>query len=130
MNWIKNNINKIYATCSIFTIPLYILTAKLILKYIDNYCIRISLLFFVFTICTFVPRLLKHKLSKDSNNKTESGIEIILDVLSILAICVNVYMIAYFISSKTYPIIQDFVSSAIMLFFSYILPEYYYKKIA
>ena len=117
MNWIKNNINKISAIYSIFTIAWYTLIAKLIgLKYINNYWIRIAILFLIPIICTFVPKFLKYKLSKDSNNKTESETEIIFDLLSILAICVNIHMIAYYISSKFCPTIMDWVSVAIILF--------------
>lgn len=116
MNWIKNNINKISAICSIFTIAWYTLIAKLIgLKYINNYWIRIAILFLIPIICTFVPKLLKYKLSKDSNNKTESETEIIFNLLSILAICVNIQMIAYYISSKFCPTIMDWISVATML---------------
>lgn len=119
MNWIKNNINIniIDAICNIFSIAWYIRIAKLIgLKDINNYCIRIAILFLIPIICTFVPKLLKHKLSKNSNNKTGSEAEIIFDLLSILAICLNVYMIAFYISFKFCPTIIDWVSLAIMLF--------------
>lgn len=116
MNWIKSNINKISAICSVFTIAWYTLIAKLIgLKHINNYWIRIAILFLIPIICTFVPKILKHKLSKDSNNKTESETEIIFDLLSILAIYVNIQMIAYYISSKFSPTIMDLISVAIML---------------
>lgn len=116
MNWIKNNINIIDAICNIFSIAWYIRIAKLIgLKDINNYCIRIAILFLIPIICTFVPKLLKHKLSKNSNNKTGSEAEIIFDLLSILAICLNVYMIAYYISFKFCPTIIDWVSVATML---------------
>lgn len=117
MNWIKNNINIIDAICNIFSIAWYICIAKLIdLKDINNYWIRIAILFLIPIILTFVLKLLKHKPSKNSNNKTESEMEIIFDLLSILAICLNVYMIAYYIILKFYPTIVDLISITTMLF--------------
>lgn len=116
MNWTKNNINKISAICSIFTIAWYPLIAKLIdLKYINNYWIRIAILFLIPIICTFVPELVKYKLSKRLNKKTESETQIIFDLFSILAICVNILMIAYYTSYKFCPTIMDWVFVAIML---------------
>lgn len=117
MNWIKNNTKIIDAICNIFSIAWYIRIAKLIgLKDINNYWIRIAILFLIPIILTFVPKLLKHKPSKNANNKTGSEMGIIFDLLSILAICLNVYMIAYYIILKFCPTIVDLISITIMLF--------------
>lgn len=116
MNWIKNNINIIDAICNIFSIAWYICIAKLlVLKDMNNHYIRIVILLLIPIIFIFLPKLLKHKLSKNSNNKTGSEAEIIFDLLSILAIWLNVYIIAYYICSKFCPTIVDLISTIIML---------------
>lgn len=110
-------INICYVIGSIFSIVWYLYIVNFIdLKCISNYWIRIAITFLIPIITTFVPKLLKHKLSKDSNNKTISETEIILDLLSTLAICTNVYMIAYYISFNFCPTMIDWVSITIMLF--------------
>ncbi|MGE9896756.1 hypothetical protein ACQQ97_07735 [Anaerovoracaceae bacterium SGI.195] len=117
MDRVKDNINIINAICNIFSIAWCTHITKLIgLKDINNYWIRIAIIFLVPIVFTSVPKLLKCKLSKDSNNKTGSKMGIIFDLFSILAICSNVYMIAYYISLTFYPSIVDLISITIMLF--------------
>lgn len=119
MNWIKNNINIniIDAICNIFSFAWYICIAEHIdFKDINNYCIRIAILYLTPIICTFVPKFLKHMLSKNSNNKTGSAMEILFDLLSTVAIWLNIYMIAFYISFKFCPTMIEWVSLAFMLF--------------
>ena len=118
INWIKNNkINIIDFICNIFSIAWYICIAKLIgIKDINNYYFRIAILYLIPILFTFVPKLLKPKPSKNSNNKTGSTAEIFFDLLSTLAIWLNIYMIAFYISFKFCPTIIELVSVVFMLF--------------
>lgn len=97
MSWIKNNINKLYAIGSSFSIAWYIFIIKFMgLKCITNHWLA-ALFFSPPIICTFGA---KYKKSKYSDNENFSKNEIILDFLSILAIDINIYTIAYYINSS------------------------------
>ena len=115
MNRIKN-INNIISLClSIITIAWYIFVPKFLNLICINYWIRIAIIFLFPIVFTFFSVFLKHNQSKDSNNKMESGTGIFSDILIILAIAINIFIIAYSISEKFFPIITDYVLIAIIL---------------
>ena len=80
-----------------------------------NYWIRIAIIFLFPILFTFFSVFLRHNQSKDPNNKIESGTGILSDILIILAIAINIFIIAYSISEKFFPIITDYVLIAIIL---------------
>ena len=115
MNRIKN-INNIISLClCIITIAWYIFVPKFLNLICINYWIRIAIIFLFPIVFTFFSVFLKHNQSKDSNNKMESGTGIFSDILIILAIAINIFIIAYSISEKFFPIITDYVLIAIIL---------------
>lgn len=64
---------------------------------------------------TFFSVFLRHNQSKDPNNKIESGTGVLSDIFIILAIAINIFIIAYSISKKFFPIITDYVLQVIIL---------------
>ena len=115
MNRIKN-INNIISLClSIITIAWYIFVPKFLNLICINYWIRIAIIFLFPILFTFFSVFLRHNQSKDPKNKIESGTGILSDILIILAIAINIFIIAYSISEKFFPIIMDYVSQAIIL---------------
>ena len=115
MNLIKNNINIISALFSIATLAWYIFVLKFLnLKFI-NYWLRIAIMFLFPIVFTGFSVLLKHNQSKDPNNKIESETGFLSDILIILAIAINIFIIADSISKKFFPIITDYVLTAIIL---------------
>ena len=115
MNLIKNNLNIISALFSIATLAWYIFVPKYLNLICINYWIRIAIIFLFPIVFTFFSVFLKHNQSKDSNNKIESGTGILADIIIILAIAINIFIIAYSISKKFFPIITDYVLTAIIL---------------
>lgn len=115
MNRIKNTQNIISIFLSIITIAWYIFVPKFLNLICINYWIRIAIIFLFPIVFTFFSVFLKHNQSKDSNNKMESGTGIFSDILIILAIAINIFIIAYSISEKFFPIITDYVLIAIIL---------------
>ena len=115
MNRIKNINNIISIFLSIITIAWY----KFVPEYLNliciNYWIRIAIIFLFPILFTFFSVFLRHNQSKDPNNKIESGTGILSDILIILAIAINIFIIAYSISKKFFPIITDYVLTAIIL---------------
>lgn len=115
MNRIKNINNIISIFLSIITIAWYILVHKFLNLLCINYWIRIAIIFLFPIVFTFFSVFLRHNQSKDPNNKIESGTGIFSDILIILAIAINIFIIAYSISEKFFPIIMDYVLQAIIL---------------
>ena len=115
MNRIKNINNIVSLFLSIITINWYIFVPNFLNLICINYWIRIAIIFLFPVVFTFFSVFLKHNQSKDSNNKMESGTGIFSDILIILAIAINIFIIAYSISEKFFPIITDYVLIAIIL---------------
>ena len=115
MNRIKNINNIISIFLSIITIAWYILVHKFLNLICINYWIRIAIIFLFPIVFTFFSVFLRHNQSKDPNNKIESGTGILSDILITLAIAINIFIIAYSISKKFFPIITDYVLTAIIL---------------
>lgn len=115
MNRIKNINNIISIFLSIITIAWYILVPKFLNLICINYWIRIAIIFLFPILFTFFSVFLRHNQSKDPKNKIESGTGILSDILIILAIAINIFIIAYNISEKFFPIITDYVLIAIIL---------------
>ena len=115
MNHIKNINNIVSLFLSIITINWYIFVPNFLNLICINYWIRIAIIFLFPVVFTFFSVFLKHNQSKDSNNKMESGTGIFSDILIILAIAINIFIIAYSISEKFFPIITDYVLIAIIL---------------
>ena len=118
MSMLNKNLNNIlYAIFSIFSITWYLYLAKfLIPECIDNYYIHITIYFLVPVLSTFIPKLLKYKSSRNEKNQE---LTIICDLVNVLAIFANIYMITYYISSNFFieyaQIIVNIVSIIIML---------------
>ena len=115
MNRIKNTQNIISIFLSIITIAWYIFVPNFLNLICINYWIRIAIIFLFPILFTFFSVFLRHNQSKDPNNKIESGTGILSDILIILAIAINIFIIAYSISEKFFPIITDYVLIAIIL---------------
>ena len=115
MNRIKNTQNIISIFLSIITIAWYIFVPNFLNLICINYWIRIAIIFLFPILFTFFSVFLRHNQSKDPNNKIESGTGILSDILIILAIAINIFIIAYNISEKFFPIITDYVLIAIIL---------------
>ena len=115
MNRIKNINNIISIFLSIITIAWYKFVPEFLNLICINYWIRIAIIFLFPILFTFFSVFLRHNQSKDPNNKIESGTGILSDILIILAIAINIFIIAYSISEKFFPIITDYVLIAIIL---------------
>jgi len=115
MKRIKNINNIISIFLSIITIAWYILVPKFLDLICINYWFRIAIIFLFPILFTFFSVFLRHNQYKDPNNKIESGAGILSDIFIILAIAINIFIIAYSISKKFFPIITDYVLIAIIL---------------
>ena len=115
MKRIKNINNIISIFLSIITIAWYILVPKFLDLICINYWFRIAIIFLFPILFTFFSVFLRHNQYKDPNNKIESGAGILSDIFIILAIAINIFIIAYSISKKFFPIITDYVLTAIIL---------------
>lgn len=115
MNRIKNIKNIISLFLSIITIAWYKFVPEFLNLICINYWIRIAIIFLFPILFTFFSVFLRHNQSKDPNNKIESGTGIISDIFIILAIAINIFIISFKLSKKFFPIITDYVLTAIIL---------------
>lgn len=115
MNRIKNINNIISIFLSIITIAWYKFVPEFLNLICINYWIRIAIIFLFPIVFTFFSVFLRHNQSKDPNNKIESGTGILSDIFIILAIAINIYIISFKLSKKFFPIITDYVLTAIIL---------------
>ena len=115
MNRIKNINNIISLFLSIITIAWYIFVPKFLNSIGINYWNGIAIIFLFPILFTIFSVFLRHNQSKDSNNKIESETGIFSDILIIVAIYINIYIIANSIFKEPFPIIMDYVSQAIIL---------------
>lgn len=115
MNRIKNINNIISLFLSIITIAWYKFVPEFLNLICINYWIRIAIIFLFPIVFTSFSVFLRHNQSKDPNNKIESGTGILSDIFIILAIAINIYIISFKLSKKFFPIITDYVLTAIIL---------------
>ena len=115
MKRIKNINNIISIFLSIITIAWYILVPKFLNLICNNYWIGIAIIFLFPILFTIFSVFLRHNQSKDSNNKIESETGIFSDILIIVAIYINIFIIANSIFKEFFPIITNYVLTAIIL---------------
>lgn len=104
MHWLKKKTHNLYLLLNIFSIVWYLLVLTFLnIQPIENKILQTLLMFSAPILLTIFAHLKKKKCSNQSLESDNHKFNILYNLLNLLAICLNFYIIIYFISINLFP---------------------------
>lgn len=104
MHWLKKKTHNLYLLLNIFSIVWYLLVLTFLnIQPIENKILQTLLMFSAPILLTIFGHLKKKKCSNQSLKSDNHKFNILYNLLNLLAICLNFYIIIYFISINLFP---------------------------
>lgn len=104
MHWLKKKTHNLYLLLNIFSIVWYLLVLTFLnIQPIENKILQTLLMFSAPILLTIFAHLKKKKYSNQILESDNHKFNILYNLLNLLAICLNFYIIIYFISINLFP---------------------------